>query len=53
MGGYKELDYMLKELEGEISVVIDLCVKQAEGLAVVAESYTGLLNFLYEKEKEG
>jgi hypothetical protein len=48
MGGYKELDYLLKELERAINVAIDLHVEQRTVLSEVSKRFSDLNEFLYK-----
>jgi hypothetical protein len=51
MGGYKELDYLLKELERSLNVAIDLHVEQRTVLFEVNKRFSDLNQFLYEGDE--
>jgi ribosomal protein S6 len=48
MGGYKELAYLLKELEKGISVAIDCHVEQTTVLSEVNKRFSDLYEYLYK-----
>ena len=51
MGGYKELWYLLKELEKGISVAVDLHVEMTKVLSEVNLRFDDLNEFLYKGDE--